>query len=127
MTSSAVRSAAGSGELADLAQLDAALSAARRAVAAVEPEQGAGELRGNASELLASIQAETQAAREAHAQAVADREMQDRLEEIRQQVGRLGGCRVALVHLPDEVAAALATDPIERVVAAYDGLIMHLG
>ncbi len=48
------------------------------------------------------------------------------VEEIREGIGRLGGCRVALIHLPDEVAAALAADPIPRVVAGYDGMVLSL-
>jgi len=48
------------------------------------------------------------------------------LEEVRDGIGRLGGCRVVMIHLPDEVAAALAADPIPRVVAGYDGMVLSL-
>jgi ribonuclease BN (tRNA processing enzyme) len=48
------------------------------------------------------------------------------LEEIREGIGRLGGCELVLVHLPDEVAAALSEDPLPRVVTAYDGLVLDL-
>jgi ribonuclease BN (tRNA processing enzyme) len=46
------------------------------------------------------------------------------LREIRRNVGRLGTGRLILVHLTDEVAAALAADPIERVVAGHDGMVL---
>lgn len=49
------------------------------------------------------------------------------LREIREGLGRLGDCRLILVHLPDEVATDLAEDPIPRVTAAYDGLSVPLG
>lgn len=45
------------------------------------------------------------------------------LGEIRERVDSLGDCRVVLVHLPDEVAAGLAADPIPRVTASHDGMI----
>jgi len=45
------------------------------------------------------------------------------LREIRKKVGRLGTGRLILVHLTDEVAAALAADPIARVVAGHDGMV----
>jgi hypothetical protein len=48
------------------------------------------------------------------------------LGEIRERAKRLGSCNVVLVHLPDEVAAALAADPIPRVSASYDGLLLDL-
>ena len=48
------------------------------------------------------------------------------LQEIREKVDSLGDCRVVLVHLPDEVAAELAADPIPRVIASHDGMIFPL-
>lgn len=45
------------------------------------------------------------------------------LREIREKVGRLGRGRLILTHLTDEVAAALAADPIARIVAAHDGMV----
>jgi ribonuclease BN (tRNA processing enzyme) len=44
------------------------------------------------------------------------------LREIRDGRASLGDCDVVLVHLTDEVAGALAVDPLPRVVAAYDGM-----
>ncbi len=45
------------------------------------------------------------------------------LEEIRERADSLGDGQVVLVHLTDEVAAALAADPIPRVSASHDGMI----
>ncbi len=45
------------------------------------------------------------------------------LVELRERVDSLGDRRIVLVHLPDEVAAGLAADPIPRVVASHDGMI----
>jgi len=44
------------------------------------------------------------------------------LREIRERSEALGAARIALVHLPDEVAEQLGIDPIPRVLAAHDGL-----
>jgi ribonuclease BN (tRNA processing enzyme) len=46
------------------------------------------------------------------------------LREVREKRAALGGCDVVLVHLTDEVAAALAVDPVPRVIAAYDGMVL---
>ena len=48
------------------------------------------------------------------------------LAEIRSRIERLSARDVVLVHLADELAAALAADPIPRVVAAYDGMLLPL-
>ncbi len=48
------------------------------------------------------------------------------LEELRRGVERLGACRIVLVHLTDAVAAGLATDPIPRVTAGHDGMVVEL-
>lgn len=48
------------------------------------------------------------------------------LEEIRRGAGRLGSERIVLVHLTDEVAEALAIDPIPRVSAAHDGMLLTI-
>ena len=48
------------------------------------------------------------------------------LDELREGIGRLGDCRVVLVHLTDAVACELAADPIPRVVAGYDGMTVTL-
>jgi ribonuclease BN (tRNA processing enzyme) len=48
------------------------------------------------------------------------------LEELREKANRLGTRRVVLVHLGDEVAAALAADPIAGIVAGYDGMVVPL-
>jgi len=44
------------------------------------------------------------------------------LEEIRSHAAELGARRVVLVHLTDDVASDLATDPLPRTLAAHDGL-----
>jgi len=46
------------------------------------------------------------------------------LEEVRGGLDRLGAKRLALVHLSDDVARALAQKPIPDVVAAEDGMIL---
>jgi ribonuclease BN (tRNA processing enzyme) len=46
------------------------------------------------------------------------------LEEVRGGFDRLGAKRLALVHLSDDVARALAQQPIPDVVAAEDGMIL---
>jgi ribonuclease BN (tRNA processing enzyme) len=48
------------------------------------------------------------------------------LAEVRAGIDRLGGGEVVLIHLPDEVAAALASDPIPRVTASHDGMVYRL-
>jgi ribonuclease BN (tRNA processing enzyme) len=48
------------------------------------------------------------------------------LEQIRDRVDALGARRLVLVHLTDEVAQRLAVDPIARVTAAYDGMLLPL-
>jgi ribonuclease BN (tRNA processing enzyme) len=48
------------------------------------------------------------------------------LEEIREQIDRLGECEVVLIHLSDEVGAELAADPLPRVTASYDGMVYPL-
>jgi len=48
------------------------------------------------------------------------------LEEIRRNAGRLAAERIVLVHLTDEVAEALAIDPIPRVSAAHDGMLLAI-
>lgn len=48
------------------------------------------------------------------------------LDELRGRVERLGGCRIVLVHLTDAVAAGLAADPIPRVIAGHDGMVVEL-
>jgi ribonuclease BN (tRNA processing enzyme) len=48
------------------------------------------------------------------------------LDEIREGVGDLNDCEIVLVHLTDRVAARLAADPIPRVIAAYDGMVVSL-
>jgi len=48
------------------------------------------------------------------------------LEELRQGVGRLASERIVLVHLTDAVAEDLARDPLPRVVAGHDGLVVDL-
>lgn len=48
------------------------------------------------------------------------------LEELRGRRQRLGDCPIALVHLVDEVALALAADPMPGVVAAHDGMTLPL-
>jgi len=48
------------------------------------------------------------------------------LRELRQRAERLECGRIVLVHLPDEVAADLAADPIPRVCAGHDGLELVL-
>lgn len=48
------------------------------------------------------------------------------LEEIREGVSRLGEGEIVLVHLPDEVAADLAVDPVPRVSASHDGMLYPL-
>jgi hypothetical protein len=48
------------------------------------------------------------------------------LEEIRAGIDRLGDGEVVLIHLPDEVAVALAADPIPRVTASHDGMVYGL-
>jgi ribonuclease BN (tRNA processing enzyme) len=48
------------------------------------------------------------------------------LGELRSGIDRLGDCAVVLIHLTDEVAAALAADPIARVSASHDGLVYPL-
>ena len=45
------------------------------------------------------------------------------LAELRRRIGGLDGCEVLLVHLPDEVAVALAANPIACVSAGHDGLL----
>jgi len=45
------------------------------------------------------------------------------LVELRERVDSLGDCRIVVVHLPDEVAAELAADPIPRVIASHDGMV----
>jgi ribonuclease BN (tRNA processing enzyme) len=46
------------------------------------------------------------------------------LAELRAGRERLRCVRILLVHLPDEVATALAADPIAEVTAAHDGLVV---
>ena len=48
------------------------------------------------------------------------------LEEIRDGIDRLDARQVVLTHLTDEVAENLAIDPIPRVRAAYDGMVLTL-
>ena len=48
------------------------------------------------------------------------------LEQIREGIRRLGAHRVILNHLTDEVAEALAIDPIPGVVPAHDGMLLAL-
>jgi ribonuclease BN (tRNA processing enzyme) len=48
------------------------------------------------------------------------------LAELRSKVGRLPSRQIVLIHLPDEVAVALAEDPIPRVTASYDGMELVL-
>jgi ribonuclease BN (tRNA processing enzyme) len=48
------------------------------------------------------------------------------LEELRREIDRLRCRRTVLVHLTDEVAAALAADPLPRVIAGYDGMELDL-
>jgi ribonuclease BN (tRNA processing enzyme) len=48
------------------------------------------------------------------------------LAELRERVGRLTSARIVLTHLPDDVAVALAEDPIPRVTASYDGMNLEL-
>jgi ribonuclease BN (tRNA processing enzyme) len=48
------------------------------------------------------------------------------LDELREGRERLGACDVLLVHLPDDVAAELAADPLPRVAAAHDGQTIEL-
>ena len=48
------------------------------------------------------------------------------LEEIRENASKLKDCATMLVHLPDAVAQALAENPIERVMAADDGLMLEM-
>jgi len=43
------------------------------------------------------------------------------LHELRERIGRLAAPRVLLTHLTDEVAGALARDPLARVVPTFDG------
>lgn len=49
------------------------------------------------------------------------------LAELRRGRERLGDCEILLVHLTDEVAAALAAQPIRGVSATRDGLELPLG
>ncbi len=48
------------------------------------------------------------------------------LDELRSAVDRLGPCAVVLVHLTDDVAADLAANPLPRVIAGHDGMILPL-
>jgi ribonuclease BN (tRNA processing enzyme) len=48
------------------------------------------------------------------------------LGELRARASELGNGRVLLVHLTDEVAAALAADPIPGMVAGHDGMELPL-
>jgi ribonuclease BN (tRNA processing enzyme) len=48
------------------------------------------------------------------------------LEEVRGGIDRLDARRVVLTHLTDDVAESLAIDPIPRVDAAYDGMVLTL-
>lgn len=48
------------------------------------------------------------------------------LAELREKIDRLEAERLVLVHLPDRVASALARDPLARVEAAHDGLVLGL-
>jgi len=48
------------------------------------------------------------------------------LEEVRDGIDRLDAGRVVLTHLTDDVAESLAIDPIPRVDAAYDGMVLTL-
>lgn len=48
------------------------------------------------------------------------------LEEIRKHAAELGARSIALVHLTDDVATDLATDPLPRTFAAHDGLEIAL-
>jgi ribonuclease BN (tRNA processing enzyme) len=48
------------------------------------------------------------------------------LEEVRDRIGRLDARQVVLTHLTDEVAESLAIDPVPRVSAAYDGMVLTL-
>jgi ribonuclease BN (tRNA processing enzyme) len=48
------------------------------------------------------------------------------LDELREGIGRLGDCRIVLIHLTDAVACELAADPIPCVVAGYDGMTVSL-
>lgn len=48
------------------------------------------------------------------------------LEEVRARAGGVGCRRTVLVHLTDEVARALAAEPIQGVMAAEDGLAIEV-
>jgi ribonuclease BN (tRNA processing enzyme) len=56
----------------------------------------------------------------------AEAEVHLSLDEIRRNAGRLAAGRIVLVHLTDEVAEALAIDPIPRVSAAHDGMLLAI-
>jgi ribonuclease BN (tRNA processing enzyme) len=56
----------------------------------------------------------------------AEAEVHLSLDEIRRNAGRLAAERIVLVHLTDEVAEALAIDPIPRVSAAHDGMLLAI-
>jgi len=46
------------------------------------------------------------------------------LEEIRERHERLGRAQIVLVHLTDDIAEELSLDPIPRLVAAHDGMVL---
>ncbi len=48
------------------------------------------------------------------------------LRQIRERIDRLRAKQVVLVHLTDEVAGRLAIDPLPRVTAAHDGMVLSL-
>ncbi|HKQ61986.1 MAG TPA: MBL fold metallo-hydrolase [Candidatus Polarisedimenticolaceae bacterium] len=48
------------------------------------------------------------------------------LDELRAGRDRLGARQVALVHLPDAVAVALARDPLPGTLATHDGMALEL-
>jgi ribonuclease BN (tRNA processing enzyme) len=49
------------------------------------------------------------------------------LAELREGRSRLTAGRIALVHLDDTVAEALARDPLPEVTAAHDGMELQIG
>lgn len=49
------------------------------------------------------------------------------LAELRRGRERLGDCEILLVHLTNDVAAALAADPLPGVTATHDGMEIPLG
>ncbi len=46
------------------------------------------------------------------------------LEEVHKNASRLGAKRIVLVHLTNEVARVLGKEPIPRVMAAEDGMVL---